>query len=108
MINWNFNSIPLPKATADKSDIAQIDSFYKDTEIQKLLKVEKLLDICDNLDMQIIKMLMDGNNYDTIADKCFFSKESVKYRIKKYIKICKVNTKTEFIELINEINPFNF
>ena len=108
MINWNFNSIPLPKATANKSDIAQIDSFYKDTEIQKLLKVEKLLDVCDDLDMQIIKLLMEGNNYDAIADKCFFAKESIKYRIKKYIKICKLNTKSEFIELINEINPFNF
>lgn len=49
---------------------------------------------------------MNGNSYDTIADKCFFAKESVKYRIKKYIKICEVNTKSEFIELINEINPF--
>ena len=77
-INWNFNSIPLAKATVDKSDIAQSNSFYKNTEIQKLLKIEKLLDICDNLDMQIIKMLMECNNNNTIADKCFFSKESVK------------------------------
>ena len=108
MINWDSSSIPLPKATTDKSDIAQIDNFYEDTEIQKLLKVEKLLDICDTLDTQIIKLLTDGNNYDAIADKCFLAKESVKYRVKKYIKICKVNNKAEFINLINEINPFNF
>lgn len=105
-INWDSNSTPLPKTAADKSDIAQIDSFYKDAEILKLLKIEKLLDICDDLDMQIIKMLMNGNSYDTIAEKCLFAKESVKYRIKKYIKICEVNTKSEFIDLINEINPF--
>lgn len=108
MINYDSNSVSLPSFTANDSDITQIDSFYKDKEIKKLLKVENLLDNCDNLDMQIIKMLMDGNIYDDIADKCFLSKESVKYRIKKYIKICKVATKEDFIEFIKEIKLFNF
>lgn len=107
-INPSFEGFPPAKLTADKSDIKQIDSFYKDVEIQKLIKAERLLDVCDDSDIKIIKMLVNGDDYDKISEKCFFSKESVKYRIKKYIKICKFNTKSELIELICEINPFNF
>ena len=107
-LSWRSNEIALQKTSANKSDIAEIDSFYEDAEIQKLLKIEALLNICDNLDMQIIKLLIEGNNYAVIADKIFLTKESVKYRIKKYIKICKVNTKKEFIALISENNPFDF
>ena len=105
-INWDAYGVPLPKFTSSESEPVQLDKFYEDTEIQNFLKLDTLLCLCDKLDIKIIKLLMNGHSYDEVSDRLFMAKETVKYRSKKYFRICKVNTKSEFIKFIKEFHQF--
>ena len=70
-----------------------------------MLGAENLLSECDDTDIEILKMLANGETYNGIADKCFLSKEAVKYRIKKYISICAAKSKAELLEIMTDFYP---
>ncbi|MBQ8525094.1 MAG: hypothetical protein IJ460_00010 [Clostridia bacterium] len=108
MISWDSGSFDTkisPKLKSD--DIADIDRFYEDDEVKRLLKVERLLNICNDTDIKILQMLIEGKTYEAIAESCFLSKESIKYHIKKYISTCRVNSKNELIKTIEDFYPFS-
>ena len=108
MISWDFDSFDTKISPKFQSaDIAYIDRFYEDDEVKRLLKVERLLNVCNDTDIKILQMLIEGKTYEVIAESCFLSKESIKYHIKKYISTCRVTSKNELIKTIGDFYPFS-
>ena len=78
------------------------ESFYADVEVDEMLRIEKLLNISDKTDIQIIKFVMSGLTYSEIADKLYMSTNGIKYKLKSMYEICGANSKNEFVDLIKK------
>lgn len=76
--------------------------FFSDNFLKKLSKSELLLKKCDYVDRQIIDLLIKNYKYSFIAEKCFISEYTVKYRIKNMMEICGISSKGEFVEFLNK------
>ncbi len=76
--------------------------FYQDDEMMNLLKIDNLLKHCDELDIQILRLVLDGKNYAEISEKCFISESSVKYRAKKFLEITGKVSKQELVKSLKE------
>ncbi len=83
---------------------AEIDGneFYSDREFTELLKIDTLMERCDELDIKIIKLILKSKTYIEIADECHIVEQSVKYRVKQYTEICQVKNRKELERLLNE------
>ncbi len=84
------------------------DSFYSDVEVSEMIKVEKLLNMCDKNDRYLLELVLEGVAYSDIAEKLYMSTNGVKYKLKGMYDICGVNSKSEFLELISKyiaVNP---
>ncbi len=80
----------------------EADGFYDDGELADLLKIDRLLERCDELDRKIIDLLMKDKTYMEIADECHLVEQSVKYRVKGYTEICSLKGRRELISLLGE------
>lgn len=111
-IRWDFSPLssleklsavtkqaPLPVIPESK------DIFYQDRELNKMLCLERLLNECDTLDREMLKGLLRGEAYEVIAERCFVTVSTVKYRIKKMIGISQTSNRGELIELLLEFLP---
>ena len=76
------------------------DSFYGDTELGELMRIEQLLSECDETDFKILRLLSE-NNAD-IGESTYLSDNGVKYRIKKMKRICGVASKSEIPVLLEK------
>ena len=79
---------------------------FADPEEVCLARVEKLLESTDEVDQVIIELLLNGATYSQIADDCYMTEGNVKYRVKKYLNICKVNSKKELLDMLGEYLPY--
>ncbi len=77
------------------------DGFYDDEELADLFKIDRLLEMCDELDKKIIALLLADKTYMEIADECHLVEQSVKYRVKGYTEICELKNRKELISLLN-------
>lgn len=103
-IGETTNNLPLqqePVSTVIASSKAH-DVFYSDTEVDEMLRVEMLLNKCDDTDFCIINSLLEGMTYAQISDKIFMSVNGIKYKLKSMFQICHVSSKAEFIELLKK------
>lgn len=75
---------------------------FADPEVVCMARVEQLLQDSDEMDRVIIEMLLNNAKYSEIAEACFMTEGNVKYRVKKYLSICKVATKRELQDLLTE------
>ncbi len=95
--------LPL-KSTSEKKPFSpkkEEDRFYSDTETDEMIKTEKLLSYCDDVDFKILKLLMKDFTYGAIASELFMSENGIKYKLKNMFDILKVKSKSEFIEIFN-------
>lgn len=76
--------------------------FYSDNEMCEMILTENMLSACDKIDFTIISMLLKNMSYETIAEACYISVNTVKYRLKKLMDICNIKTKKEFVELLKK------
>ena len=106
-IQWNYNNDNIfETAINEKEQVTKSDTFYDDFEVQRLIAAENILAECDKTDIQILKMLANGNIYDDIAEKCFLSKGSIKYRIKKLLAVSGAKNKKEMLDIMSDFYPF--
>lgn len=111
-IRWDFSPLTtLRTLTAAEPDL-QIpvipeskDVFYQDAELDKMLRLERLLNECDDLDRNVIVCLLQGESYETISERCFVTVSTVKYRVKKMISVSQVSGRSELIRLLREYLP---
>lgn len=91
----NASAVPLQKTF--KQDI-----FYNDNELNEMMKVEKLLDICDYMDTSIITGLIQKLSIEKICEICFMTEGAIKYRIKKLLSQCNIKDKSELFYLLTK------
>ena len=72
------------------------------TEMFEMILVENMLSTCDAVDFKILDLLLMGKSYEVVADNCFISHNTVKYRTKKLMDICKTETKKDFLNLVKK------
>ena len=77
-------------------------SFYSDKEMSEMILVENMLSVCDSLDLKLLDIILKGGSYEIAAEQCFTSHNTVKYRIKKLMNLCKTESKKEFLNLIKK------
>lgn len=78
------------------------DAFYRDEELQRMLKLENMLVACDDTDMTILTMLLQDKSYAAMAENCYLTEGAVKYRIKNMRSLCDVPGKEALMELLRQ------
>ena len=81
------------------------DVFYEDNEINEMMLLEKLLYESEDLDKQIVRYLLEGDSYEQIAEKSFLTVSTVKYRVKKMVSHCRLNNRSQLLELLRRYIP---
>ena len=102
---WNGqeNDTPTDSVQIDADNTA--DTFYEDMQVCEMMKVEKILTVCDNLDKTILKGLLNNKTLEEIDEEVFMSENAVKYRIKKILSDCDIKDKTTLITLLKKYLP---
>lgn len=97
-----FLPVLLDKESFYVVDNENEDNFYSDSEVDEMIKIEKLLNACDKTDKSLLKFVSDGASYSEIADKLYMSTNTIKYKMKGMYEICGVDSKSSFLELIRK------
>lgn len=95
VLQTKIDTIPLPITHSD-------DSFYSDSEVKEMIRVENLLNHCDQIEVDMLYSLIEGINYFKLAEKHHMSVNGAKYKLRKLFDLCNVNSKSEFVELIKK------
>lgn len=101
-IRWNAEGEPEAKQAAALVLPVQEDGFYADPEIRQMLIVDRYLNINDPLDREILEGLLAGKTYQSIADRCFMTEGTVKYRVRRLVQQCGAESKGELLELLRQ------
>ena len=106
-VEGEVQSIASPKIE-QKSYLEETDEYllFADPEEVCMARVEHLLESADEVDQVIIELLMNNATYSQIADDCYMTEGNVKYRVKKYLSICKVSSKKELLDMLLEYLPY--
>ena len=88
----DFAFLPKTNENAD-SEV----NFYGDEAVAPIIRFENLLSQMDALDEKILNAVCNGMTYEQIEEQFNVSVTSVKYRIKKLIARCGVETRAELI-----------
>ena len=86
----------MPKA------IEKDDSFYLDSEVSEMLKIEKMLNRCDKTEFDILLSLIEGKTYFELSEQYHMSVNGIKYKLNKLFELCDVTSKAQFLELIKK------
>ncbi len=88
------------------------DQFYYNPVISELVGLDYCISQRDELDMRIIKAIVDKENYESIGEKNYISSSALRYRLNKIFADAGVNSRVEFEDLIHthlgDGNPFSF
>ena len=97
-------NLPLPEQTTQEHSPLPKgnDKYYADLEIDEMIRVETLLNVCDETDLQILRGILAKKTYTCIAEELFMSVNGIKYKLKNMLNICCVSSKTEFLELVQK------
>lgn len=110
-VKWKINNVdslsvngqPTTHHTVNPTSLNITDEFfYSDREMLEMILVENMLSTCDAVDFKILDLLLMGRSYEVVADNCYISHNTVKYRTKKLMDICKTQTKKDFLNLVKK------
>ncbi len=90
---------PVPSA-APRTESAQ--AFYADPELQRMMRVGRLLSQFDGTDRALLPMLLRGDTYDAMAAQSYLSKSTLQYRLRHWMDVCGVTGKAELAEVLRE------
>lgn len=79
-------------------------NFYKDEVVNNLMLLENMLNVCDEIDKTILKLLLKNCSYQEMSNSCFISIGTVKYRMKRMCELCKCASKKELLQLLKNIH----
>lgn len=89
---------PMPDA-ARISEPTQ-NRFFRDVTIAQIVSLEKLFQQADETDRIILDLLAQNATYPDIAEQCYISETTVKYRVKKMKSILGVHSRAELMACI--------
>lgn len=111
-IRWDFSPLTtLRKLAAVKTEACPAsipepkDVFYQDRELDNMLRLERLLNECDDLDREVIGSLLQGEPYESISERCFVTVSTIKYRVRKMISLSKAESRSDLLRLLREYLP---
>ncbi len=112
-IKWNCGILDLQRQDnkKGKTDHCTVqlptpkDVFYEDPEILEMLLLEKVLYESEELDKRILRHLLAGESYELIAERCFLTVSTVKYRVKKMVSLCNLKNRSELLTLLQKYIP---
>lgn len=106
-LQWDIPSVSLEALppVALPAAPSETDPFYLDPQIQQMMPLEKLLLSCSKTDRMILRLLHQGASYPQIAEKLFLSLNTVKYHVRKMLRLCGIPTKKALISLLCEFVP---
>ena len=61
----------------------------------EMMRIESLLSLSDDTDLDIIRLILDGKKTAEIESSCYLTETAVKYRIKKMKDVCHKKTRAE-------------
>lgn len=101
---WSLdsNEISEEKTSFSLNLTSSEDSFYEDEELSEMLIVDKILKSTDDIEKKIIDCLLSNQTYEQIAEKCFLTVGSVKYRINKIVSDSGAADKAQIISLLKK------
>ena len=107
-VPWKFTGPSRPPRIDDAPLLlpAHEDTFYDDTELSEMMRVEILLVHCDDTDRKILQLLCEGQSVPDICGQCYLTENAVKYRIKKLQQYSGTQTRRELIALLLNHLPF--
>lgn len=108
-IRWDFSPLTVLQAPAPErsrealTEVPEVgDTFYTDQELRDMLRLEQLLNECDKVDKILIRYLVAGESYEVIAERCFVTVSTVKYRIRKMLSISQSPNRASLMALIKD------
>ncbi len=75
-------------------------NFFNDEDVEKVILVERLLSVCDKLDVRILREVLNKESYSKIAAKLFIAENTISYRIKKILSMAPDKSKEEIFGLL--------
>ncbi len=86
--------------SVDIEPAKESDAFYSDPELREMLVADKLLNGATATDRKIIDGLIKGNSQEQIAEACFMSVSSIKYRLKRLQNLSGAESKEEITDIL--------
>ena len=83
-----------------KAPAAQVD-FYAEPDTQNFMRTESLLLSSDELDLDILDGILNGETYPNIAERLYTSEHTIAYRIKRMCKIAGCRNRSELVALLS-------
>ncbi len=107
-VQWDMSFGDTPSPAREAHHAREDNGFYEDPEFAALLKLDRLLEGCDALDKRIIGAMLEDKTYAEIAEMCYMAEQSVKYRVKHYIEVCRLQNRRELLALLNAYHIQSF
>ena len=102
-IRWNLEQeMPAQKHPVQLVLPEQTDQFYDDPQIDGMIRVDKFLTLSEPVDREIFRGLMEGKTYQYLAEQCFLTESTVKYRIKRIVQLCGCESKQTLIRVLKD------
>lgn len=77
-------------------------TFYQDDELKEVMSIENTLQKCDNTDLAIIRGILNGKAYPSIADDVYLTVNAVKYRIKRLFTLSGIDSREKFKAVLSK------
>lgn len=104
-VAWGYREEDEPDPTFPEIPLTlsrTADDFYQDPELQEMLIVDKLLNATDTVDKEILAGLAKGKTNEELAETCFLSEGSIKYRIKRLQGVSGATGREDIIRLLTK------
>lgn len=75
--------------------------FYSDSEVQVYSKADHLLSICDDTDFELLRGILQGETYESIAQRTYMTVDSLKYRKKRMMRAASCTQNEDFSSLLH-------
>ena len=85
--------------------IGETDRLYGDEEMRDMIRTDRLLDIADGTDRQILSLFARGKTAEEVAEQCFLTVGGVKYRLSRLMTVCHASDKAELLGLMARCLP---
>lgn len=92
VITETLGTAPAPSGIASQ--------FHNDPSISRIFLAEKILSACDAIDIDLLKLIINGYKYFDIAEILHVSESTIKYRLKRIIQISDLPSRDEVIEVM--------
>lgn len=95
-------NLPIIKETLGTSHAPDetTSTFHSDPSVSRIFLAEKILSACDAIDIDLLKLIINGYKYFDIAEILHVSESTIKYRLKRIIQIAELESRDEVIDIM--------